>query len=558
MIVDKTDSIIKENKIHAKKMFGQNFLKSKEILFDIVKAAEVSKEDCVIEIGPGLGALTELLCEKAHKVICYEIDNILSEQLPNRLKKYTNYHIINDDFLKCDIKKDILEYFDLEKKVKVVANIPYNITTPIIQKLLEIKCIEVFVLMVQKELAYRFTCDEGNKEYGSITAYIKHLGVTRLYKVVNRNCFEPIPNVDSAIFVFNRNDNDVDEEYLKFLRSAFAQKRKNIFNNLKNIYGLNKDEIIDILNVNNIPTSTRTEQLSSNRLYDLYRYFKNYKSNIKAYAKLNLILRILNKQEDGYHILEMLNTKIDLYDEIEIKLANADSVKMSVNLCDEKDNLVYKALSLLRSKYELKFHYKVFINKKIPHGAGLAGGSSDAAAVIKQILKIESIAYNSNDLNELTRYLGADIPYCLQDNKCVVRGIGEKLTPIYSKKEYGIILACTPLLFDTKKMFKEYDLIKQDFKKEPKIKDINSVIDDYDSFDNDFEEVALKIYFDYKLKEIKQIAKDNGAITCHMTGSGSSIYVLYDLEDKNIEKCLNELKEKIPEYHFKKYKTISY
>ena len=152
MISDNTNKIIKEQNIKAKKMFGQNFLKDKKVLDDIVKAANLKKTDYVIEIGPGLGALTERLCQNSCKVLCYEIDNDLAALLPHTLNQYNNYQIINEDYLKRNIENDIDEYLDGVNEVKVVANIPYNITTPIVFSLLKSKRVRTIVLMVQKEL----------------------------------------------------------------------------------------------------------------------------------------------------------------------------------------------------------------------------------------------------------------------------------------------------------------------------------------------------------------------------------------------------------------------
>jgi 16S rRNA (adenine1518-N6/adenine1519-N6)-dimethyltransferase len=559
MIVDRTNTIIKENKIHAKKMFGQNFLKDKNVLLDIIKASNLSKDDCVIEIGPGLGALTELLCQNSGKVLCYEIDDNLAKELPNRLKKYDNYVICNQDFLKCDIKKDIESYFGYDKKIKVVANIPYNITTPIIFKLLEINNITHMTLMVQKELAYRFSSDEGNKEYGSITAYLKYLGMTNIYRIVDRSCFEPVPNVDSAVFTFERNDKNINNDFLDFLRIVFAQKRKNLFNNLKGIYGLEKDVILNILSKKEIEPSVRAEQLNSDELYDLFFSIKALTPmKLKAYAKVNLILNVLGKFDNGYHNLEMLNKKIDLYDEIEIKVYDIDRVEMDKDICEEKDNLVFKAIKMLKEHYDVKNNYLVKIKKNIPNGAGLAGGSSDAATVIKAILKNENIKYDINELYELTKVLGADIPFCLQDRKCIVRGIGEKIIPIKNDKEYQMILAFAPLSFETKRIFAEFDKIDSKRNNKPKINEFEDVIKNYEMFNNDLEKVCIKLHPEYKLNEIKMISMSYGAKVSQMTGSGSSCYALFELQDENIEKCLTELKSKISGYSFSTYKTISY
>jgi len=273
MIIDKTHKIIKEENIHPKKMFGQNFLTNKDVLNDIVKAASLTKEDYVIEIGPGLGTLTEQLCLNSKKVLCYEIDNDLAALLPERLKDFDNFEIINEDFLKRDISKDIDVYFDGAKKVKLIANIPYNITSPIMLAVLKEIRIKNVVIMVQKELAERFSAKPNNKEYGSISAFLNFSGKCSTARIVSRNCFEPVPNVDSAVFCFERNKEYFEESYLQFLRTAFSQKRKKLTNNLNSIY--DKAKVIKLLNDLGCDENIRAEALDANILYQLYQGLKN-------------------------------------------------------------------------------------------------------------------------------------------------------------------------------------------------------------------------------------------------------------------------------------------
>lgn len=274
MIAEKTFKILKEDNIKPKKMFGQNFLTDKNVLLDIIKASNVTSEDYVIEIGPGLGSLTELLCKNCKKVLCYEIDNDLAKLLPERLKDYNNFEIINEDFLKRNISDDITEKFGKEVKVKVVANIPYNITTPIMFALLKEIRIDIIVLMVQKELVERFCSKPSNKEYGSISAYLSYCGENKIIRIVNRSCFEPVPNVDSAVYRFIRTKNQSEEEFLDFLRKAFQQKRKKLTNNIENIYGKQKQEIIDNIIKIGYDENIRAEAISATKLHELFELLK--------------------------------------------------------------------------------------------------------------------------------------------------------------------------------------------------------------------------------------------------------------------------------------------
>ena len=269
MIIEKTQKIIKENNIKAKKMFGQNFLVDKNVLNDIIVTSSLTCEDYVIEIGPGLGSLTEMLCKNSKKVLCYEIDRDLAAMLPDRLKEYNNFDIINEDYLKRNVSKDIDCYFGPDAYVKVIANIPYNITSPIVLSLLKEQRVKTIVLMVQKELAERFSSKPSTKEYGSISAYLAYMGTNEIVRTVSRNCFEPSPNVDSAVYKFVRKNVDSNEGFLNFLRKAFEQKRKKLSNNLCKY--VNKNDLISKLNDMGLDENVRAEAMSSEQLYYLYQ-----------------------------------------------------------------------------------------------------------------------------------------------------------------------------------------------------------------------------------------------------------------------------------------------
>ena len=199
MIVDRTKQILNTHNAFAKKNFGQNFLINKSILEKIVKEANLNGEDYVIEIGPGLGSLTEFLCLNAKKVLCYEIDDKMVEILADTLKDYDNKKIILGDFLKQNVKKDIDEYFGEGAKVKVIANLPYYITTPIMFKLLEVDNIIEEIFMVQKEMGDRFTGEVNTKDYNALSVFVKYHTETKKAFIVGKNNFFPAPNVDSVI-----------------------------------------------------------------------------------------------------------------------------------------------------------------------------------------------------------------------------------------------------------------------------------------------------------------------------------------------------------------------
>jgi len=242
----------------AKKSLGQNFLIDDNIINKINDSIGATEKDLIIEIGPGMGALTKKLKEKNANVICYEIDTDMKPFL-NKLED-DKTKVIYSDILLSNIKEDIKD-MDFEN-LYVVGNLPYYITTPIIKYLIDLKLnIKEMVFMVQEEVADRFTALPNSKEYGSITLYLKYyFNVTKLFKV-SKFCFNPVPKVESAIIKFTeRNDRpEVNvEKYFKLLNDSFKMKRKTLRNNLSN-YDYEKVKII--LNKFNLNDTVRAEQL---------------------------------------------------------------------------------------------------------------------------------------------------------------------------------------------------------------------------------------------------------------------------------------------------------
>lgn len=276
MIVDNTKQILEKYNIRAKKGYGQNFLINKAILEKIVKAASLTKDDYVIEIGPGLGTLTEFLCINSKKVLCYEIDSDMYSILQYTLKDYSNKDIILGDFLKQDVKKDIEKYLDGSKNVKVVANLPYYITTPIIFKLLEIDNITEFTFMVQKEMGDRFTGTINTKDYNALSVYMAYFTNTIKAFNVTRANFMPSPNVDSVVLNSKISKKDLnlksEEEFLKFVKAIFNQRRKTMVNNISSYYKISKAEIEEKLKDININISIRSEALSLEEIAFVYKH----------------------------------------------------------------------------------------------------------------------------------------------------------------------------------------------------------------------------------------------------------------------------------------------
>lgn len=249
------------------KGLGQNFLIDGNLVRTIRESANVTKDDYVLEIGPGFGTLTEELLLHAKKVVAVEIDRRLVEVLNYTLSEFDNFELINEDVLKVDFDKLIDEKFE-GKPFKVLANLPYYITTPIITSLLEKKLpVENMTFMVQKEVADRLVASPNNKQYGSITVFIDYYSQAKIVAKAPKSVFVPQPKVDSAVvqLTLNKNLADVDEEKLfKLVHAGFQQRRKNILNSLSSdkSLDLDKEKLMQILETLEISPNSRAENLS--------------------------------------------------------------------------------------------------------------------------------------------------------------------------------------------------------------------------------------------------------------------------------------------------------
>lgn len=250
----KTIEILQKYDFKFAKKFGQNFLIDPHVLDKIISCANITKEDCVLEIGPGIGTLTQFLAEAAGAVVAVEIDNKLIPILEDTLSSYTNVTVLNEDIMKVDIDALVKEH-NGGRPIKVVANLPYYITTPIIMSLLEKHVpIESITVMVQREVALRMQAGPGTKDYGALSLAVQYYCEPYLAANVPQNCFMPRPNVDSAVIHlkrFSKPPVEVEDEHLMFalIRASFAQRRKTLVNGITNSAELSftKEQVTDAL-----------------------------------------------------------------------------------------------------------------------------------------------------------------------------------------------------------------------------------------------------------------------------------------------------------------------
>lgn len=270
-ILEETKNIMKKYNIRANKSLGQNFLINSEVVENIINSSNITQEDMIIEIGPGLGVLTKKLLEKAGKVLCIELDPKMVKILKDRFLLYDNFELINEDVLKVDLNKIISENKENKKikNVKVVANLPYYITTPIIMKLLEDKLdIKSITVMIQKEVADRLIETPGGKNTGAITYTVYYYCESEKIMEVPNSSFIPEPEVTSEVIKMNLRDKpvvEIENSKIMFMiiKSAFMQRRKTLLNALVNTkVFINKEEGIQILKKLNLDENIRAEKLS--------------------------------------------------------------------------------------------------------------------------------------------------------------------------------------------------------------------------------------------------------------------------------------------------------
>ena len=273
-IFEETKYIMNKYDVHPNKRLGQNFLFDEQSLQII--AQDVTKDDTVVEIGPGLGTLTAILAEKANKVIAIELDNKMVEILKERFKLYNNIQIIQDDILKVDIDK-------IAPKAKIVANLPYYITTSIITKLLNTNIKEITIL-IQKEVAERICAETGTKKAGAITYFVKYYADSKIIANVPKEYFIPSPEVESSIVKITKKDEKqvkvINEKlFFDIIKTNFTQRRKTILNSLSSI--ISKEVLKNILKECKIEENVRGENLSIDQFAMIANKYEELKDNNK-------------------------------------------------------------------------------------------------------------------------------------------------------------------------------------------------------------------------------------------------------------------------------------
>ncbi len=279
--IKKVREILADKQLRVKKHFGQNFLTDQNLLRKIADSGKLTKASAVIEIGPGLGGLTEVLLAQAGKVLAYEIDTDLIPILNDQFRNQPHFHLLHQDILEANIDADIATYLKDYTDIAVIANLPYYITTPILMRFLETsKKVSRLIVMMQLEVASRLAAKPNTKEYNALSIVIQcRANVKTLFKVP-RTVFIPAPNVDSAVVAleispFTALPEDQHKAFYTFVHACFTQRRKTLLNNLlTGPFGLSRSEYETVMSRLNIALDARAEQLEIRRFVDLYLALK--------------------------------------------------------------------------------------------------------------------------------------------------------------------------------------------------------------------------------------------------------------------------------------------
>lgn len=281
----RTKALLNQYGFNFKKSLGQNFLIDVNIIHNIIDASDIDEQTGIIEVGPGMGSLTEQLAKSAKKVMAFEIDQRLIPVLKDTMGPYDNVTVINEDILKADIAHYVTEHLADCEKIMVVANLPYYITTPILLNLMQQKLpIDGYVVMMQKEVGERLNAQVGTKAYGSLSIVAQYYTETSKVLTVPKSVFLPPPNVDSIVVKLMKRPTpivDIDDEnkFFKMTKAAFSQRRKTINNNYQSLFvngKVNKEKILEWLKAAGIDPRRRGETLSIKEFANLYNELQNF------------------------------------------------------------------------------------------------------------------------------------------------------------------------------------------------------------------------------------------------------------------------------------------
>jgi 16S rRNA (adenine1518-N6/adenine1519-N6)-dimethyltransferase len=531
--------LLAANDLHPSRALGQNFVADGNTVRRIVRLADIASGQRVVEIGAGLGSLTLALAEAGASVTAVEVDRHVVPVLRSQVEPL-GVRVVEADALTLGWDQLLGPPGPVEQSWALVANLPYNVAVPLVIRVLEeAPQVSSLVVMVQREVGERLAASAGAEAYGAVSVKVAYWATASVVGRVPASVFIPRPKVESVLVRLVRRPGRrpggegeeavgpgaADYERLfTVVRAGFAHRRKMLRRSLD---GLVEPEAFDAAGIR--PTS-RAEELSLPEWERLAWWPDGVTDGsedpgrgdpveLTAPAKLTLTLRVTGVRADGYHLLESEMVSLDLADTLVVEEgdglivsaedptgATGESDRWSMAVPDGTDNLVARALAAAGREARVR------LVKRIPPGAGLGGGSSDAAAILRWA--------GATD-RQMAARLGADVPFCLAGGRAMVRGIGEDITPLpYQEREFLLLLL--PFGVDTAAVYRAWDTLAQG---------TEAPSGDGDS-SNDLERAALEV--EPRLGEWKALFEEVTGRRAHLAGSGSTWFVEGSAEELDL------------------------
>ena len=511
-------ALLSRHGLRPSKALGQNFLADTHMAEHIVRLAGVRPGDHVVEVGPGLGSLTLALCDAGARVTAVELDHRLADVLATVVEG-KSVDIVQADALTVDWAQLLADH----DHWIMVSNLPYNVATPVVVRALETApSIDRFLVMVQREVGERLAAGPGSKAYGALSVKVAYYAEADLVGTVPPTVFVPKPKVDSALVRLRRHAvppvsvGDPDRLFA-LVRAGFATRRKMLRRALESELGDHPERVFLEAGID---SSARAETLTLAQWAALAHTEATGSApevRVDAFAKLTLSLHVTGTRADGYHDLDMLVVPVsEPHDELVIRPATSTSITVSGPCADgvpiDESNLAVRAARALGASVSLE------LRKAIPHGAGLGGGSADAAAVLKVAARLAGVSTHYLDIERIAASIGADVPFCLRSTGVMrVRGIGDDLVGA-TLPELAIVIATPPFGCATADVYRAWDTLGG-----PTGETVE--LDGLPPLRNDLEPAAQHV--EPRLAAFKAAVEQAAGAPALLAGSGSSYAVVF-------------------------------
>ena len=518
MTPSQIQALLKEHGLRPSKALGQNFLADTNMAAHIVRLAGVKPGDRVVEVGPGLGSLTLALCEAGAPVRAVELDRRLAGALATVVAGKP-VEIVQADALTVDWSELLADH----EHWIMVSNLPYNVATPVLMGALErAPMIDRFLVMVQREVGERLAAVPGTKAYGAVSVKVAYYARAELVGAVPASVFVPKPKVVSALVRLERRAEPAiavadPERMFELVRAGFSTRRKMLRRVLRAELGSRTEAI---LRSAGIDPSARAEELGLGEWASLAHTAATGAApecRLDAYAKLTLSLHVVGARPDGYHEIDAFVVSVsEPHDEVILRPAVETSVSVTgpqaAGVPGDELNLASRAA------YQLGANVEIELCKGIPVGAGLGGGSADAAAVLVGAPRLAGIAVNRADLDRIAALLGADVPFCLRgEGPMRVRGIGDELARV-TLPSYAVVIATPTFGCETAAVYRAWDTLGGPVGETVDIEGLPPLR-------NDLERAAHAV--EPRLAAFKVLVEHAAGVPALLAGSGSSYALLF-------------------------------